>query len=75
MNIHRVEFEEYKFQWNASAKVSNYLVLLFQVSVEAALEHPFFIIGQGWSSASPQHTLLRYRLPCHQVKAIPFLAV
>ncbi|XP_050730761.1 proline-rich protein 36-like [Eriocheir sinensis] len=33
-----------------------------QVSVEAALEHPFFVFHRGWSSVSPERTLLKYEL-------------
>lgn len=40
----------------------------FQVTVESDLEHPFFVFGQGWSSASPSRTLARYRLGCQQLK-------
>lgn len=36
--------------------------------MEADLEHPFFVLGQGWSSVSPELTLLRYKLPCEQLK-------
>ena len=41
---------------------------LFQVAVEATLEHPFFVVDQGWSSASPDRTLAKYRLPCKQLR-------
>lgn len=40
----------------------------FQVTVEATLEHPFFVFGQGWSSCQPHRTLQRYGLPCQQLK-------
>ncbi len=46
----------------------NNLDAAFQVTVGADLEHPFFVFGRGWSSASPSLTLARYRLPCHQLK-------
>merc|ERR1719402_9520 len=39
-----------------------------QVTVEAAMEHPFFVFGQGWSSSSPELTQTRYRLQCQQLK-------
>ena len=42
--------------------------LSFQVAVEATLEHPFFVIGHGWSSARPDRTLDKYQLPCKQLK-------
>ena len=61
-------------------------VTLLQVSVEATLEHPFFVFGRGWSSCSTERSLLRYGLNCHQLvvgdvcvslthKDVPSLAV
>ena len=38
-----------------------------QVTVEATLEHPFFVFNQGWSSCDPERTLLRYGLECHKL--------
>ncbi|KAK7505763.1 hypothetical protein BaRGS_00003034 [Batillaria attramentaria] len=38
-----------------------------QVTVEATLEHPFFVFGQGWSSCSTDRTLQRYGLECHKL--------
>ena len=38
-----------------------------QVTVEATLEHPFFVFGQGWSSCSPERTLQRYGLQCSKL--------
>ena len=38
-----------------------------QVTVEATLEHPFFVFGQGWSSCCPQRTIKRYGLDCHKL--------
>jgi len=38
-----------------------------QVTVEATLEHPFFVFGQGWSSCEPQCTFSRYGLQCHRL--------
>ena len=38
-----------------------------QVSVEATYEHPFFVIGQGWSSHDPERTRLLYGLPCQRL--------
>lgn len=35
--------------------------------MEATLEHPFFVFGQGWSSCSTEHTLHRYGLDCHKL--------
>ncbi|GFS25453.1 ataxin-1 [Elysia marginata] len=38
-----------------------------QVTVEATLEHPFFVFGQGWSSCSVSRTLARYGLDCQKL--------
>lgn len=37
------------------------------VTVEAPTEHPFFVFNQGWSSCSPERSMQRYRLRCHQL--------
>ena len=39
-----------------------------QVAVEAAVEHPFYVFGQGWSSVSPKGTMVRYQLSCKELK-------
>jgi hypothetical protein len=39
-----------------------------QVTVEAAMEHPFFVFDQGWSSSAPSLTQSRYQLNCQQLK-------
>lgn len=44
-----------------------FLFFKFQVTVEAALEHPFFVFGQGWSSCSVSRTLARYSLDCQKL--------
>ena len=41
---------------------------ILQVTVEADLEHPFFVFGSGWSSASPNRTSARYNLQCNELK-------
>ncbi|XP_045192252.2 uncharacterized protein LOC123548780 [Mercenaria mercenaria] len=38
-----------------------------QVTVEATVEHPFFVFGQGWSSCEPAWTMKRYGLECHKL--------
>lgn len=38
-----------------------------QVTVEATLEHPFFVFGQGWSSCEPERSLHRYGLDCQRL--------
>lgn len=42
-------------------------LLVFQVTVEATVEHPFFVFGQGWSSCEPTWTRKRYGLECHKL--------
>ena len=37
------------------------------MTVEASVEHPFFVFHQGWSSCDPQRTLQRYGLDCHKL--------
>ena len=37
------------------------------MTVEATLEHPFFVFGQGWSSCSPDKTRQHYDLQCHKL--------
>lgn len=39
----------------------------FKVTVEATLEHPFFVFGQGWSSCEPERSLHRYGLDCQRL--------
>ncbi|KAL3858632.1 hypothetical protein ACJMK2_008903 [Sinanodonta woodiana] len=38
-----------------------------KVTVDAALEHPFFVFGQGWSSCDPQRTFDLYQLDCQKL--------
>ena len=37
------------------------------MTVEATLEHPFFVFGQGWSSCDPQRTVQRFGLRCQRL--------
>lgn len=37
------------------------------MTVEATLEHPFFVFGQGWSSCSVSRSLARYGLDCQKL--------
>ncbi|KAF6040302.1 ATXN1 [Bugula neritina] len=39
-----------------------------EATVEATLEHPFFVFDQGWSSVSPEKTLIYYKMKCHKLK-------
>ncbi|XP_022091977.1 ataxin-1-like [Acanthaster planci] len=38
-----------------------------QVSLEAPMEHPFFVFGQGWSAVRPERSLKSYNLSCHKL--------
>ncbi|KAL1431871.1 hypothetical protein MTO96_013961 [Rhipicephalus appendiculatus] len=38
-----------------------------QVTVEAPVEHPFFVFNRGWSSCNPERSLQRYQLQCHRL--------
>ncbi|ESP02608.1 hypothetical protein LOTGIDRAFT_58018, partial [Lottia gigantea] len=38
-----------------------------KVTVEATLEHPFFVFHQGWTSCSPLASSQRYGLECHKL--------
>lgn len=38
-----------------------------QVTVEAPVEHPFFVFNRGWSSCNPERSLQRYRLECQRL--------
>lgn len=38
------------------------------MSVEATAEHPFFVIGQGWSSCNSERTENLYGLPCQRLQ-------
>lgn len=40
---------------------------LLQVTVEAPVEHPFFVFNRGWSSCNPERSLQRYRLQCQRL--------
>ena len=42
-------------------------VTILQVTVEATLEHPFFVFGQGWSACEPDRTQQRYGLECQKL--------
>ncbi|VDM39758.1 unnamed protein product [Toxocara canis] len=38
-----------------------------QVSIEAGIEHPYFVVGQGWASCSPEKTRNTYGLICKRL--------
>jgi hypothetical protein len=42
--------------------------LMLQVEFESALEHPFFVLDQGWASCYPERTLQCYGLKCHRLQ-------
>jgi len=35
-----------------------------QITIEAPLEHPFFVYGKGWCAVEPLQSLARYKLNC-----------
>lgn len=35
-----------------------------QITVEAPVEHPFFVYGKGWCSVDPSSSMDKYQLPC-----------
>ena len=37
---------------------------LFQITVEAPVEHPFLVYDKGWCSVNPEMSLQRYKLHC-----------
>nr|CAB3224712.1 ataxin-1 [Phallusia mammillata] len=38
-----------------------------QIIVEAPVEHPFFVYGKGWSAVTPEMSMSRYKLACHEL--------
>lgn len=38
-----------------------------EATVEATVEHPFFVFEQGWSSVSPEKSLSYYKMNCRQL--------
>ncbi|KAJ8042436.1 Ataxin-1 [Holothuria leucospilota] len=43
----------------------NVITAFIGVTLEARLDHPFFVYGQGWSSVSPECSQKCYALNCH----------
>uniref|UniRef100_A0A0N5B006 AXH domain-containing protein n=1 Tax=Syphacia muris TaxID=451379 RepID=A0A0N5B006_9BILA len=41
-----------------------------QVSIEADIEHPYFVVDQGWASCNPEKTRNSYGLTCRQLQVI-----
>ncbi|EJW86672.1 hypothetical protein WUBG_02417, partial [Wuchereria bancrofti] len=37
------------------------------VTIEAEIEHPYFVVNQGWASCSPERTRVTYGLICRQL--------
>lgn len=35
-----------------------------QITVEAPIEHPFFVYGKGWCSVDPNSSMGKYKLSC-----------
>lgn len=40
----------------------------FQVDIEAKLEHPFFVYGQGWASCNPDGSMNAFGLKCQRLQ-------
>lgn len=38
-----------------------------QITVEAPVEHPFFVYGKGWCSVYPPSSMTKYHLQCSQL--------
>ncbi|XP_075225555.1 uncharacterized protein LOC142326756 [Lycorma delicatula] len=58
---------------SSSNKSVNLLTLSYgenksQVEIESAVEHPYFVYGQGWASCSPEKTMAVYGLKCHRLQ-------
>lgn len=43
-------------------------MLLLQVDIEAKLEHPFFVYGQGWASCNPDGSMGAFGLKCQRLQ-------
>ncbi|XP_062536655.1 ataxin-1-like [Armigeres subalbatus] len=39
-----------------------------RIDIEATIEHPFFVYGQGWASCSPEKSLLHFGLKCQKLQ-------
>ncbi|XP_053698058.1 ataxin-1 [Sabethes cyaneus] len=39
-----------------------------RIDIEAAIEHPFFVYGQGWASCSPEKSLQQFGLKCQRLQ-------
>uniref|UniRef100_A0A8D8I9I5 Ataxin-1 n=1 Tax=Culex pipiens TaxID=7175 RepID=A0A8D8I9I5_CULPI len=39
-----------------------------RVDIEAAIEHPFFVYGQGWASCSPEKSMQQFGLKCQRLQ-------
>lgn len=39
-----------------------------RVDIEAAIEHPFFVYGQGWASCSPEKSMQQFGLRCQRLQ-------
>lgn len=43
-------------------------LIIFQVDMEVATEHPFFVYGQGWASCNPELTYKAFGLKCQRLQ-------
>ncbi|KXJ71232.1 hypothetical protein RP20_CCG021164 [Aedes albopictus] len=39
-----------------------------RIDIEATIEHPFFVYGQGWASCSPEKSLHHFGLKCQKLQ-------
>lgn len=39
-----------------------------RVDIEATIEHPFFVYGQGWASCSPEKSMQQFGLKCQKLQ-------
>lgn len=54
--------------WHYVALIINILFYHLQVDIEAAIEHPFFVYGQGWASCSPEKSMQQFGLKCQRLQ-------
>lgn len=54
--------------WHSVALIITILFYQLQVDIEAAIEHPFFVYGQGWASCSPEKSMQQFGLKCQRLQ-------
>ncbi|KAG5682860.1 hypothetical protein PVAND_012181 [Polypedilum vanderplanki] len=55
--------------------INNYVMITFsydsnrsKVDIEAKMEHPFFVYGQGWASCNPEGSMHAFGLKCNRLQ-------